>query len=81
AGHRIELPAERLLLTNGAQHAIMIALGLICRPGDALLVESVTYAGAKAAARLLGLRLVGLEMDGEGIRSAALAAALGGRDR
>lgn len=81
AEHRIELAPERLLLTNGAQHAIMIALSLVCRPGDTVLVESVTYAGAKAAARLLGLRLVGLAMDGEGITTEALAAALAGPAR
>lgn len=81
AGHRVELPAERLLLTNGAQHGIMIALSLLCRAGDTVLVESVTYAGAKAAARLLGLRLAGLAMDGEGLTPASLAAALSGPTR
>jgi len=81
AGDRVELAPERLLLTNGAQHGLMIALSLLCRPGDRLLVEAVTYAGAKAVARHLGLRLVPLAMDGEGITTAALADALAGPDR
>src|SRR5262245_31849597 len=44
-------------------------------PGDLVLTEALTFPGVKAAAEQLGLRLVGVAMDEEGIRPDALKAA------
>ncbi|MFB6465059.1 PLP-dependent aminotransferase family protein [Bradyrhizobium tunisiense] len=62
----------RLLLCNGAQHAIDIALRLVAKPGDSVLVDAFTYSGFKAIAAASHLNLVPVEMDEEGMDSAAL---------
>ena len=41
-------------------------------PGDSIFTEALTYPGLKAAAAALGVKLIGVEMDGEGIVPAAL---------
>ena len=42
------------------------------RPGDTVLADRLTYPGLKAAAAALGVRLIGVEADGEGMIPAAL---------
>lgn len=64
-----------VVLTNGAQHAILSALMAATRPGDTLLVEHLTYPPIREIAHHLGLRLVGVEMDGDGLVPAAVDAA------
>jgi DNA-binding transcriptional MocR family regulator len=64
--------AQRLLVSPGTQSALMALLLTTTRPGDAVLVDRLTYPGFKAAALALGLRLVGVEGDGEGMLPAAL---------
>ncbi|MFC7546464.1 PLP-dependent aminotransferase family protein [Plantactinospora sp. GCM10030261] len=68
-----------VVICHGGQHAILVALGAVVRPGGTLLTEALTYPGVKVAAQLLGLRVVGVEMDEHGILPAALdeAAAVG----
>ncbi|TIW16997.1 MAG: PLP-dependent aminotransferase family protein, partial [Mesorhizobium sp.] len=62
----------RLFLCNGAQHAIDIALRLVAKPGDSILVDAFTYSGFKAIAAAHHFTLVPVEMDGEGIDPEAL---------
>ena len=66
---------EDVVLTNGAQHGLMVALLATLRPGDVLLTEAMTYAPIKAMARHLGLRLHAVAMDAGGLRPEALDAA------
>ncbi|MBP2231868.1 DNA-binding transcriptional MocR family regulator [Azospirillum agricola] len=68
----LEVPADRVMVTMGAQHATFLTLKALTNPGDAVLTEAVTYSGVKTMAELLGLRLVGVPMDGEGLDPAAL---------
>lgn len=72
----LETSADRVLVTNGAQHAMAVVLATIADPGDTVLVEEVTYAGMKSLANLLRLRLKALPLDDEGIRPDALRTAL-----
>lgn len=58
---------DRLVVTAGAQHGMTAVFAAITRPGDLVLTEELTYPGMKALARMFGLRLRGLPMDGEGI--------------
>ncbi|EIG61363.1 PLP-dependent aminotransferase family protein [Bradyrhizobium sp. WSM1253] len=58
---------ERLFLCNGAQHAIDVALRLVAKPGDSILVDAYTYSGFKAIAAASHLNLVPVQMDGEGM--------------
>lgn len=58
---------EQVLLAVGGQGAMLTALSAVTRPGDTLLVEQLTYPGLRAVALHLGLRLVPVAMDGEGL--------------
>jgi DNA-binding transcriptional MocR family regulator len=58
---------DRLFITPGAHPALLGIFGLLASAGDVVLSESLTYPGARAIAAQLGLRLVGIPMDDEGI--------------
>jgi DNA-binding transcriptional MocR family regulator len=64
---------ERLFVVPGAHPALMAIFTVLAKPGDVILSEAITYPGARSIAAQLGLRLVGLPMDGEGIDPDALA--------
>lgn len=66
---------DEVLLCAGSQHAISVVFGALARPGDVVLMENLTYPGAKAAAALHSLQMHGLGMDREGIIPEALEAA------
>jgi DNA-binding transcriptional MocR family regulator len=66
---------ERLLVVPGAQCAVLTVLTLLAPPGSVICCEELTYPGLRALAGQLGIRLVGLPMDGEGIDAVAFAAA------
>ena len=73
---------EQIVITGGAHQAIVAAFAALARPGDSILVESLTYAGVCHIAERLGLRLQGLAIDEEGLRPDALEeAAQSGRAR
>ncbi len=76
ADQRLEVTPERILLCNGAQHALSVAFAVACQPGGVLLTEAVTYPGAILLARQSALTLIGLDMDDEGLAPAALEKAL-----
>jgi DNA-binding transcriptional MocR family regulator len=63
---------ERLLVYPGNQAILFNALLSLAARGDVVLTEALTFPGMKAAAEQLGVRLVGVEMDAEGIRPDAL---------
>jgi DNA-binding transcriptional MocR family regulator len=71
------LPADpdRLALTAGAQHGLAATFGALARAGDTILVEELTYSGARLLAQQYQLRPRGVPMDGEGLRPDALDAA------
>ena len=68
-------PPERIVLTTGAQHALLIALAATAKPGDTVLAEELTYSGMKDLSNQMHLKLRGIAMDGEGLRADALEAA------
>jgi DNA-binding transcriptional MocR family regulator len=49
---------DQILVTNGVQHALHLALCLLVAPGDAVVVESPTYPAALDAVRRSRARLV-----------------------
>lgn len=67
-----EVAAESILVCNGAQQALSLALTTLVNPGEKLLTEAVTYSGAKALATLGAFELVGVEMDAQGMIPEAL---------
>jgi DNA-binding transcriptional MocR family regulator len=66
----LRMPAtlDTLLVTNGAAHAIFLALASLVGPGDTVLCESLTDHGVIGSANVLGFTLKGLEIDEYGIR-------------
>lgn len=61
-----------LVLTNGAQNALLVLFrGLIGR-GGVLLAERLSYTPLKRLAAMADVRLVGLEIDEEGVRPESL---------
>jgi DNA-binding transcriptional MocR family regulator len=71
----LRVSPDEVVVTNGAQHAILMALSTLARPGDVILAEGLTYPGVKAVAGILHLRLEGLAIDGRGLRPEAFEAA------
>ncbi len=67
ARHGLTVAPEQVVITAGAQHAIVVALSALCRPGDVVLSEVLTYPGLKTAASLLGLEAAPVTMDEEGL--------------
>jgi DNA-binding transcriptional MocR family regulator len=67
---------EQVLVSAGAQHAMMAILSALAKPGDHVLTEALTYPGVKALATLLHLSLDGIAMDDEGIEPEALEEAV-----
>lgn len=68
----ISTVADNVIVTCGAQHGLLLALGGLTRPGDIVLTEELTYYGLKSTATMLGRSLVGLRMDAEGLLPDAL---------
>ncbi|HVX76967.1 MAG TPA: PLP-dependent aminotransferase family protein [Bradyrhizobium sp.] len=73
-GRRALVPAqERIFVSPGAHPALLSILTILAKPGDTVLCEAITYPGIRSIAAQLGLKLVGLPMDKEGIEVDALA--------
>jgi DNA-binding transcriptional MocR family regulator len=66
------VPEDRVLLTNGAQEAVAVALSALTSTGDTVLTEEFTYSGLKALANLQGLRLRAVASDRQGMIPDAL---------
>jgi (S)-3,5-dihydroxyphenylglycine transaminase len=64
----IRVPPEAVAVTVGCQEAMVIALrGLYANPTDVLLVPEPSYVGITGAARLLGIDVVPVPEDAEGL--------------
>ncbi|MFF9784629.1 MocR-like transcription factor YczR [Streptomyces nigrescens] len=57
---------EQILVTSGAQHALTLVLGLLCRPGDRVMVENPSYPNALEAMRRGRLRTVSVPVTDTG---------------
>ncbi|MFI2606763.1 PLP-dependent aminotransferase family protein [Kitasatospora sp. NPDC018619] len=70
-----EVDAEALLFAGNGRQAIAGALSALVPPGQRLGVEELTYPVVKAVAERLGIVLVPLAVDGDGLLPDAVAAA------
>ena len=73
--HVAGLSPERVLVCPGVQSALLALMSVLVRPGEVMCTEALTYPGVKAIASHLGIELVGLPLDDEGIDPEAFAAA------
>ncbi|WP_269933136.1 aminotransferase-like domain-containing protein [Aminobacter sp. HY435] len=62
-----EIAPGRLLVTPGAQGALLAMLGALVAPGETVCAEALTYPGFRAVAEHLRIRLAGVEMDEGGL--------------
>ena len=68
----ISTTPEQLAITAGVQHGLQTVLSSMMDCGDSLAVEQYTYPGILNLAHHLGIRLVPVPMDEEGMRPEAL---------
>jgi DNA-binding transcriptional MocR family regulator len=68
----VDAPVDRVVVTGGGQHSILLSLMALAKPGDAVLVEEFTYPGLIDVAALLNLRLITVKLDREGLIPDAL---------
>jgi DNA-binding transcriptional MocR family regulator len=62
-GQGLDTTVEQVHVTNGAQHALDLALGAVTRPGDVVAVENPTYVGVFDVMAARGLRPLPLPLD------------------
>jgi DNA-binding transcriptional MocR family regulator len=75
-GRRALVPVQdRIFIVPGAHAALLGIFSVLAKPGEAILAEAITYPGARSIAAQLGLRLIGVPMDADGIDPEAFAAA------
>jgi DNA-binding transcriptional MocR family regulator len=65
--------AAGILFTGNGRQAIAASLAALASPGDRIGVEALTYPVVKGIAARLGLTLVPLALDAEGVKPDALA--------
>lgn len=68
--------ADELFVCGGAQHAIFLCFLALAERGATVLCEELTYPGAAAAARSLGLQAHAVPLDAQGMQPDALERAL-----
>lgn len=72
-GRRALVPAQdRIFVSPGAHPALLGIVSILAKPGETILSEAVTYPGIRSIAAQLGVGLVGLPMDDDGIELEAL---------
>ena len=72
----IECMPDEILLTSGSLQALDLVNALLLSPGDTVLIERDNYGGVLTRLARLGVKAVGLPLDGCGMRIDALENAL-----
>lgn len=66
--HRgIDLTDQEVLITPGSGHGMDLMVNTFCEKNDVILTEKITYPGILGAARYSESRVVGVEIDANGI--------------
>ncbi len=69
--------ADEIVITNGGQEAMLLAIRAVAQPGDVIAVESPTYYGVLQAIQSLGMKALEIPTDAkEGMSLDALKLAL-----
>jgi len=72
----IETSADDILITSGSLQGLDLVNQVLLEPGDTVIMEQLTYSGAIERARRRGVKVVGVPLDEDGMRTDLLAAAL-----
>ncbi|RAI61135.1 aminotransferase-like domain-containing protein [Roseicella frigidaeris] len=77
--HRgVSVTPEEVLLTSGSLQGLDLVNSLLLERGDTVLVEELSYGGAITRLRALGVTVVPMPLDADGIRIDALGTTLDG---
>lgn len=76
-----DISSDRVLVTAGAQPAMMAVIGSLVKPGDAILADQFTYPGMRAIAAQLDIELVPVAADRHGMLPEGIEAACKSHDR
>lgn len=68
----LEVPAGRIIMTNGVSHGMSAALSALTRPGDTVVSSRITHHLLVSGCSYLGLTLAGIAADEDGILPDAL---------
>ena len=72
----VEVNADEITLLNGSMQAVTLTAEALTEPGDTVICEEVTYSGTISAYRSLGIDMVGMPVDEDGMRVDLLEAKL-----
>jgi len=67
---------DEVLITSGSLQGLDLVNQVLLSPGDAVIVEQMTYGGAITRLQRLGVNIAGVAVDHDGLSSAGLKAAL-----
>ncbi|GAA4358745.1 PLP-dependent aminotransferase family protein [Variovorax defluvii] len=59
--------AEQVVITSGTQQSLLLVAQLLADPGDTAWLEEPGYWGARSVFRAMGLKLLPIGLDGEGL--------------
>ena len=62
-----EPSVDDIVVTSGAQHALLAVISSLIEPGDAVVADRLTYYGLKALAQMFRFRIIGVGNDEEGL--------------
>ncbi|RAU47940.1 MULTISPECIES: PLP-dependent aminotransferase family protein [unclassified Pseudomonas] len=65
--HGLNVAGDEVVLTNGAQHAMAVALSSVATRGDVLYTDTLTYPGILSLASYMGLEICAVEGDDYGM--------------
>lgn len=63
----LEVSTEELIITNGSEQALSLAMRYYIQPGDWVIVETPTYHGALGILKNLEAKVIGIPMTAEGM--------------
>jgi DNA-binding transcriptional MocR family regulator len=63
---------EDLVVTSGAQHALLAVTSSVIEPGDSIAADRLTYYGLKALAQMFRFHVVGIGSDADGMSAEEL---------
>lgn len=74
--HNVGRDFDELIITSGAQQVMSLTSMVLCNSGDTVICENPSFIGSLNAFRSFGLKLVGVDIDDDGINIEKLEAAL-----
>jgi 2-aminoadipate transaminase len=67
---------DEVLITSGSLQGLDLVNAVLLSPGDTVILENMTYGGTITRLNRLGVKMVGVPVDREGLRTDAVEAAL-----